>query len=64
MQIQIQSEEFPLRGSKIKAFFLGSFRLLDDCLDHQGSTATYASAKYLVHQDRAVNHTRQKVAQR
>ena len=55
-----QSEEFFLCGHKVKVFLEGDFKFLDDCLGHQGSAATYPSAKYSVHRDHLQNHAKGK----
>ena len=42
---EMQSERFSLCGHKVKIFLEGDYHFLDDCLGHQGSSATYPSAK-------------------
>ena len=56
----LQSEEFLLCGYKVKVFLGGDFKFLDDCLGHQGSAATYPSAKYSVQRDHLQNHPKGK----
>ena len=40
---KLQSEEFLLCGYKVKVLLGCDFKFLYDCLDHQGSAATYSS---------------------
>ena len=54
--IEMQSETFRISGYKVKAFLGGDFHFLDDCLGHQGSAASYPSAKDLVTLEHLRNH--------
>ena len=45
---KMQSEKFSLCEHKVKVVLVGDYHFLDDCLGHQGSSATYPSAKHLV----------------
>ena len=49
-----------LCGYKVKVILGNDFKFLDDCLGHQGSAATYPSAKYSVHQDHLQNRLKGK----
>ena len=60
---RLQSEEFLLhmyKGYKVKVFLGGDFKFFDDYTGHQGSAATYSSAKYSVHRDHQKNHPKGK----
>ena len=54
---EMQSERFSLCGHKVKIFLEGDYHFLDDCLGHQGSSATYPSAKDLVTLDHLRKHS-------
>ena len=53
---ELQRESFSLCGHKVKIFLGGDYHFLDDCLGHQGSSATYPSAKDLVTLDHLRKH--------
>ena len=53
---EMQSERVFLCGHKVKIFLGGDYHFLDDCLGHQGSSATYPSAKDLVTLDHLRKH--------
>ena len=52
----MQSERFSLCRYKIKIFLGDDYHFLDDCLGHQGPSATYPSAKDLVTLDHLRKH--------
>ena len=56
MKPPMQSETFRISGYKVKVFLGGDFHFLDDCLGHQGSAASYPSAKDLVTLEHLRNH--------
>ena len=53
---EMQSEKFSLCEHKVKVVLVGDYHFLDDCLGHQGSSATYPSAKHLVTLDHLWKH--------
>ena len=53
---EMQSGRFFLCGHKVKIFLGGDYHFLDDRLGHQGSSATYPSAKNLVTLDHQRKH--------
>ena len=52
----MQHERVFLCGHKVKIFLGGDYHFLHDCLGHQGSSATYPSAKDLVTLDHLRKH--------